>query len=110
MVVSPSPEAPVCQAGDKLELTCSTTGTFHRWEVTVVIPQTMTPAIVAVLTSIGPSGVPLLVMINNSTFTASRLSGPGSLPLMSRMVISPVSSALNHRYYRLRKRDWKLLT
>ena len=45
--------------------------------------------------AIGPSGVPPVVTINNSTFTAPRLSGTDSLPLMSRMTINPVSRSLN---------------
>jgi hypothetical protein len=89
--ISPSAVAPVCQAGDELELTCTSSGIIHRWEVTVMMPQTMTYALTPIL-SIG--GMPQLVMINNSTVTASRLTGDGSLPLMSRIVVNPVSAAL----------------
>ena len=59
-----------------------------------MIPETMTTRI-TVITSIGLSGVPPLVTINNSTFTAPRLSGTDSLPLMSRMTVSSVSRSLN---------------
>ena len=31
--ISPSSVAPVCQAGDQLELTCESSGTIHRWEL-----------------------------------------------------------------------------
>ena len=90
--ISPSAVAPVCQVGGELELTCTSSGTIHRWEVTVMMPQTMTYELTPIL-SIG--GMPQLVMINNSTFTTSKLSGEDSLPLMSRIVVSPVSAALN---------------
>ena len=56
-----------------------------------MMSQTMTTRI-----SIGRSGDPPVVTINNFTFgTAPRLSGLGSLPLMSRLTISPVSRSLN---------------
>ena len=93
--ISPSPVAAVCQEGDQLELMCNNTGMFHRWEVTVMIPQTMTFTGIAVLTSIGPSGAPRQVMISGSTLTASRLSGNDSLPLISRMIVNPVTNDLN---------------
>ena len=87
--ISPSPVAPVCQVGDQLELRCSSTGIIHRWEITVMMPQTMT-SIINVLSSTG-SGQSPVVRLYNSTFTAPRLSDPDSLPLMSRMTINPVS-------------------
>ena len=92
--ISPSEVAAVCQAEDQLELRCSSTGMFHRWEITVMMPQTMTTRI-NVLTSIGPSGIPSVAMISNSTFTTSRLSDPDSLPLISQMVITPVYNDLD---------------
>ena len=90
--ISPLAVAPVCQAGDELELTCTSSGTIHRWEVTVMMPQTMIYELTPIL-SIG--GTSQLVTINNSTVTTSRLSGQYSLPLMSRIVVNPVSAALN---------------
>ena len=60
-----------------------------------MIPQTMTFTGIAVFTSIGRSGALRQVMINNSTLTASRLSGDDSLPLISRLTVHPVSSGLN---------------
>ena len=60
-----------------------------------MIPQTMTFTGIAVFASIGPSGAPRQVMISGSTFTASRLFGSDSLPLISRMTVNPVTSDLN---------------
>ena len=59
-----------------------------------MIPQTMTFTGIGLFTSIGAIGE-LRSMINNSTLTASRLSGNDSLPLISRMTINPVTSDLN---------------
>ena len=92
--LSPSPVAPVCQAGDQLELTCSTSSkTDHSWEFTV-FPENMTHAIA--VTSAGPSGTfPALLPISSSMITTSRLSSQDSAPLVSRVVVSPVNSGLN---------------
>ena len=50
----------------------------------------------APVTPVGPSGIPSPVRINTTVFTYnSRLSGPGSLPLISRLTINPVSRGLN---------------
>ena len=47
------------------------------------------------VTSAGLSGSPGPLTISTSTFTFSRLSGQGSSPLISRVVVNPVSSGLN---------------
>ena len=94
--ISPSVVAPVCQVGDPLELTCTTaTGIFHRWEFTVFLENVTHTT--APITSIGISGIPPPLTISTSTITFSRLSqsGPNILPLISRAVVSPVSSGLN---------------
>ena len=91
--ISPSAVAPVCQVGDQLELTCTTTGIFLRWEITV-FPENVTH-VQTPIQSIGTSGIPPPLMISSSTITISRLSGPNSSPLISRAVVNPVSSGLN---------------
>ena len=48
-----------------------------------------------VITSDGPSGIPPPRMANSTTFTFSRLSAQDVSPLISRMIISPVSEGLN---------------
>ena len=85
--------APVCQVGNQLELSCSVTGIFLRWEFTI-FPENMT-YVQTPVTSSGPSGIPPPVRINTTMFTYSRLSGPSSLPLISRLTINPVSRGLN---------------
>ena len=91
--ISPSPVAPVCQERDQLELTCNTTGIDHRWEF-VVFPENMSHTTTPV-TSIGVSGIPQPLMISFSTITFSRLSDQNVQPLISRVIIDPVSSNLN---------------
>ena len=58
-----------------------------------MMTKTMT-SIINVLSYTG-SGQSPVVRLNNSTFTAPRVSGLGNLPLMSRMTINPVNSGLN---------------
>ena len=43
----------------------------------------------------GPDGVPPSVIVNSTTFTVLRLSAQDTTPLMSRMIINPVSEGLN---------------
>ena len=91
--LSPSALAPVCQAGDQLELTCTSSGTVHRLEFTVSsegVTHTTVP-----ITSEGTSGVTSRLTFSNSMITLSRLSAQDSSPLVSRSVFSPVSSGLN---------------
>ena len=91
--IFPSGVAPVCRVGDQLELMCTSSGTVHRWEFTVIpenISHTTTP-----VTSAGTSGVPQPLTFSGSMITFLRLSGQGSSPLVSRTVVSPVSSGLN---------------
>ena len=87
--ISPSPVAPVCQAGDQLELRCSVPGVFLSWEFNV--PGTQVP-FSPVVTAGGSSGVPPPLMVNSTRFTLSRLS---TQPLTSGMMINNVSEGLN---------------
>ena len=93
--ISPSVVAPVCQAGDRLELTCTTSGRSHSWQL-IENPGSGAATSLRRVSSIGSTGVEEDPMVINSVmFTFSRLSGPGSLPLMSKMTVSGVSQSLN---------------
>ena len=71
----------------------SLSGIEHRWEFTV-FPEnaTYTPRPITLL---GASGIPPPLTFSSSMITFSRLSAQGSSPLISRVVVSPVSSGLN---------------
>ena len=108
--ISPSVVALVCQAGDQLELTCTTSGLSHSWQLIsnlgggAAIPLTR-------VSSIGSTGVEAdPVVINSVKFTFSRISSPGSLPLMSRMTVSGVSQSLNGSQVRCVESDDELAT
>lgn len=78
----------VCSGSEMLQLTCNTSGVLQRWISSTLIPNGH------LLQSFG-SGEPHILPLVNSTITISRISGPNILPLVSRLVISPVSDALN---------------
>ena len=91
--ISPSLEAPVCQAGDQLELTCSLSGTFLRWQFTAVRESGVPETYMRTVSSGGTGGVSSPFIINSTIeITFVRLS---TQPLTSRMTISSVSEGLN---------------
>ena len=75
-------------SGDQLELMCTTTGMFLNWSYSL-IPDGR------VIQSTGQSDQNYVLTVNNTVFTIYRLSDPNSLPLMSRLLIRPVSDDLN---------------
>ena len=95
MEIFPSVVAPVCSDGDRLELTCTTSGKLHTWQL-IVNPENGVAAMKQV-SSIGSTGVDSQPLIINSTImiTFSRLSRQGISPLISRMTVNPVTEGLN---------------
>ena len=93
MEIYPSGVAPVCREGDQLELTCTSSDIFLRWEFTV-LPENITHTTVPV-SSVGISGIPPPLTFSGSMIIFSRLSGQDIVPLISRTVVNPVRSGLN---------------
>ena len=95
--ISPSVVAPICQAGDQLELRCYTSSNFLRWEFVAISASGEAVTYMQTVTSDGPAGVDSDPITINSTIMVSfsRDSSQGSLPLISRMTINPVSDGLN---------------
>ena len=95
--ISPSEIAPICQAGDQRKLTCSTSGVLQTWKFTAISESGAAMTFTRTVSSGGSTGVDSQPLIINSTlmFTFSRLSCQGSLPLISRMTIDPVTEGLN---------------
>ena len=96
MTLSPPGVAPVC-SGDQLELMCTTTGRLLCWRIINVTrglnyTYTLTRTIQA--TVLDEDAMTQLV-INSTMFNFSRTSAQDSLPVMSKVVIGPVSSGLN---------------
>ena len=96
--ITPSVIAPVCHAGDQLELRCTSSGVLQTWQLTAMSENGAAMTHMRSVTSVGPDGLvnsqPLTI---NSTivFTFSRLSLQDNLPLISGLIISNVSEGLN---------------
>ena len=95
MTISPPGIARVCSGG-QLELVCTTTGGFLQWRFSVTRGVYDTIFVTRTIQAAVPAGDAMFQFVVNSTvFNFSRTSAEGSLPLMSRVVIGPVSHSLN---------------
>ena len=93
VTLSPSGVAPVC-SGDQLELTCTTTGELLQWRFRGFYGnETTATEFTRTITSTSPAMSQLTV--NSMVFNFSRISTHNSIPVMSRLVISPVSNGLS---------------
>ena len=94
VVISPPEVASVCSGG-QLELTCTVAGTFLEWSF-FLVPEGETMAR-RFFRSLHSGSVPATtdLEVNPITFTFSRISAEGSQPLVSRLLIAPVSDDLN---------------
>ena len=99
MIISPSGVVTVC-SGDQLELTCAITDSGASailvWNVTVnsenaADRMNYTP----VISSSIPTNQTTKIMINSTNITFSRISAQHSSPLVSRLLMNPVSNHLN---------------
>jgi hypothetical protein len=88
----------VCPGG-QLELICttSTTGTFLQWNFDLICGNeaTSTHFTRTITPSVSTNDAMSYLIVNSVTFNFSRISGQNSLPLMSQLLISPVSEGLN---------------
>ena len=100
MTISPFGVATVC-SGDQLELKCSITdpGSFALlvWNITLVPENAATSNSTSRTQAIsaGPVHQIFHTMINSTNLTFSRISSQRNSPLVSRLLISPVSNHLN---------------
>ena len=93
VILSPSGVAPVC-IGNQLELMCTVTGDLLQWRFSVFRGnETSATEFTRTLTS--TSSVMANLTVNSILFHFLRISTDDSMPLMSRLVISPVSNRLN---------------
>ena len=93
-MISPSGVASVCSGGH-IDITCTTNGTFIRWYIRSENENSASRTYTRTLSSLGVASSVVSLMINSTIFSFSRISTQGSLPLSSRIEISPVSEILN---------------
>ena len=95
--LSPSGLVPVC-SGDQLEVICNTTETFLTWDI-LWIPDGATTAVNhggQIINHQSPHDeTSCYVIINSVFFNISRISPVNTLPMISRLVISPANSSIN---------------
>ena len=89
-MISPSPRAAVCHVGDSLAVMCNTTESVLDWNIAFArtndrIDSTVTSSLL----------VQDIRTSNSTVFVFSRTSECGTLPLISTLDISSVTSSLN---------------
>lgn len=78
--------APAC-LGEQLKLTCTTTGAVIEWKVTFNdLPYSRLVSTTSAASNLS---------VSNIVFTFTRISSQNSLPLISVLLVNPVSTALN---------------
>ena len=85
----------VCE-GEELSLTCSTNLIILSWK-TSPLQNDQGPALTFMrsISSVGASQQASTLMVNSTFFNVSRVSDQDELPLVSRLVINPVSVGMN---------------
>ena len=96
VTLSPMTVAPVCHVGDPLQLTCTASVEFLRWNVLRVNEQ---GDLVDVINSETINSRDMVQMrdttLNSATLTFMRISAQGTSPLISALSIDSVSIDLN---------------
>jgi hypothetical protein len=95
-VISPPGIASVC-IGNNVTLMCNTTGRFLRWSFSLIPENEAAPMrYTRYLQKSGPNHAQLFEQtIGSTTFLYSRNSAENALPVISTLLISPVSEDLN---------------
>ena len=92
--ISPAHMASVCR-GDQLELICTTNRIFLEWSFSLISEgETSARTYSRILNILSGPAIPGL-LVNSITFSFSRVSAQDTLPLISRLLINPVSAELN---------------
>ena len=86
----------VCSGG-QLELICITIGGFLAWTFNVLRgnESTVTNILRNILSTDSAGGAMSDLIVNSIVFNFSRTSAQDRLPVMSKLLISPVSNSLN---------------
>ena len=96
LTLSPMMVAPVCCIGDPLQLTCTGSVDFIRWSMFQPNEQgTLVEVISAVVINSRDANQMSQRVVNSTTFTFTRASFQGDLPLISILSIDSVGIGLN---------------
>ena len=89
-MISPSPRAAVCRVGDSLAVMCNTNESVVDWNIAFAGTNDRINSIVTSTTQVQD-----IRTSNSNVFIFSRTSERGTLPLISTLDISSVTSSLN---------------
>ena len=89
-MISPSPRAAVCRVGDSLAVMCNTNESVVDWNIAVAGTNDRIDSIVTSTTQVQD-----IHASDSNVFIFSRTSERGTLPLISTLDISSVTSSLN---------------
>jgi hypothetical protein len=92
--LSPSEKAVICE-GEELELICTANSTFLQWSWSVQIEQGEMHEYTRFISSMDMSQQMSSASVNSTLFNISRVSHQGRLPLVSRLLINPISLKVN---------------
>ena len=93
MKLSPSGSAPVCSGG-QLELACTTAGGFQEWDFGISENMTETTTYGRLVNN-QPDLILMPIMTESIIFNISRVSLPGNLPLVSKLLVITEKSSIN---------------
>ena len=95
VTLSPPGVAPVCSGG-QLDLMCTITGGYLQWRFSVSRGfNDLLPLRRIIQASFTDEESMTQLLVNSTMFNFSRTSAQDSLPVMSKLVISPVNDSLN---------------
>ena len=96
LTLSPMTEASVCRVGNPLQLTCTASVQFIRWNVLQVNEQgILTDVTSSLQVNSRDANQMTQRTVNSSTFTSMRKSAEEASPLISTLSIDSVSIDLN---------------
>ena len=94
LLLVPYEKAVICQ-GEQLELTCTTNATFLRWILSLQIEHGTVQTYSRYISLTDVTQQASSWVVNSTSFNVSRVSHQGKPPLVSRLLIDPVTIDLN---------------
>ena len=97
LTLSPMTVVPVCHVGDQLQIICTASLQFIRWNILQPNEQgTLAEPVNPVqINSRDANQMPRTITVNSSIFTFTRTSAQGATPLISTLSIDSVGISLN---------------
>ena len=96
LTLSPITVAPVCDVGDRLQITCTASVEFIRWSILKANEQgTLVETVTSAQINALDANQMIQRVVNSSLFSFMRSSVHGALPLISTLSINSISIGFN---------------